>query len=321
MEPEMITQLLEKIDRKQYAMAIRHLSHNNKKLRIPGFSIMEKAPTKLVANTARTNKIFRKALYESISIVVLNGIKVDLTQSIDEIKKGIPQAQWLGLAAHLLMINEEEYSTEAFRIISENGMEGDSKDHEQLPKSEPESKPDKKEEKFREKYLKVKNENSELSAELEKCKGQIQEANAEIEKLKKIQSELDSRCAAYMAEIDALTDEKSRLIQQLQEVTEKAQAIQAPRIDIRVLAPNCKDLLEKYMDTIPLDFDGALDMNVTDAIEKYNEIWVFSDVVPFGTYRVLRKWKKVAEDKVFIFQTVGDLVAHAEKMLQADGRR
>lgn len=321
MQREMISQLLERLDAKQYAASLRHLSHNNKRLKIPGFSLMEKAPIKLVVNTARNNRAFRTALYESISAVILEGRTVDLSKNADEMKKEIPQVQWLGLAAYLLMTGEEEHSADALKIISDCGSEDEPPASTPEVQNTHETKPDKKEEKFREKYLKAKNENAELVADLDRYKAQLQENAVEIEKLKKLQSDLESKCAAYMAEIDTLSGEKARLIQQLEEETEKAQAAQTPKIDIRILAPNCQDVLKKYMDIIRLDFDGNLAMDVTDAIKQYDEIWVFSDVVPFGTYRALRKWKKVAEDKVFIFQTVGDLVAHAENVLQTDGRR
>jgi len=324
MEPEMIIQLLEKIDGKEYTMAIRHLSHNNKKLRIPGFSVMEKAPIRLVANTARTNKFFRKALYKSISTVILAGIKVDLTKNTEELKKEIPQAQWLGIAAYLLMVNEEKYATDAVTIISECGNAGEARDNEQLLQNESEPKQDKKEERFREKYLKAKNENAELVAELERCKAKLLEDAAEIEKLKEIQNDLESQCALYLEKINDLSNNNSRLLQELEEMTEQTGKVQTAldsQVNVRVFAPYCKDLLEKYGDTIPIVFDGSIAMGAARAVEQYDEIWVFPDVVPFGTYRVLQKWKKSADEKVFIFHTAVDLVAHAEKVLQADGRR
>ena len=97
--------------------------------------------------------------------------------------------------------------------------------------------------------------------------------------------------------------------------------VQKGSVEIQVLAPNCKDLLEKYVDTIPMDFTGASTADVSAMIEKYDEIWVFPDVVSFSTYRVLQKCQRMAGSKVFIFQTVGDLVAHVESVLQTDGRR
>lgn len=324
MEPEMITQLLEKLDAKQYTAILRHLSHNNRKLRIPGFSLMEKAPIKLVANTAKTNKSFRKALYASIAAVILDGAIIDLAKTTDEIKKEIPQVQWLGLAAHLLMVGEEEHAADASKIISDYGSGNNASDSVQPHQSEPESKPDKKEEKFREKYMKAKKENAEMLAELERCKGQLQDAGVEIETLKKSQTDLENQCAAYKAEIDTLSNDRARLIQELDAATKKAEQAQAappPRIDIRVLAPNCKDLLDKYSDTILLDFDGTRDMDVMELIQKYDEIWAFSDVVPYGTFRMLKKCKKTADAKVFIFQTAGELVAHAAMVTQAAGRR
>lgn len=323
MEPEMVTQLLAKLDDKQRTSAFRHLSHNNKKLRIPGFSSLEKAPIKLVTNTARTNKHLRTALYASISTVILDGTKVESSKNLDELKNEIPQTKWLGLAAYLLMLGEEEHSADALQILADYDITSESTDTTKVTETSPEPKLDKKEEKFREKYLKAKSENAKLTAELEKIKGMLQDANNLIDTLKMNQVELESKCATYLAEIDALSDEKSRLTKQLDDATKiapKVQAFQKASVDIHVLAPNCKDILGKYTDTIPMDFMGTLDTNVTAMVEEYDEIWVFPDVVSFGTYRVLRKLKKTADDKVFIFQTVGDLVAHVESVLQTDGR-
>lgn len=324
MEAEVVMQLLEKVNDKQRTAALRYLSHNNKKLRIPGFSLMEKAPIKLVANTARTNSNFRRALYESIAMVVLDGSKVDHSKSIDDLKNEFPQTKWLGLAAYLLMMGEEKHTEDALKLITDdiNGVEA--KETVQNAAIRPEPKLDKKEEKFREKYLKAKNENAELVAELAKHKELLQNAAATIEKLKESQQELESKCAGYLAEIDALNDRNSRLTQQLEEATEKTkelQTAQTSKVDIRVLAPNCKDILEGYRETIPMAFDMVLSSDMENVIDKYDEIWVLVDVVPFGTLRVLRKWKKLADQKVFIFQTVGDLVTHVDNVVQTDGRR
>ena len=59
MGTEMISKLLEKLDKQQYTDVIRSFSQHNKRLKIPGFTLVERAPLKLVANTARTNKLFR----------------------------------------------------------------------------------------------------------------------------------------------------------------------------------------------------------------------------------------------------------------------
>ena len=64
MGTETISKLLEKLDKQQYTDVIRSFSQHNKRLKIPGFTLVERAPLKLVANTARTNKIFRKALFQ-----------------------------------------------------------------------------------------------------------------------------------------------------------------------------------------------------------------------------------------------------------------
>lgn len=53
-----------------------------------------------------------------------------------------------------------------------------------------------------------------------------------------------------------------------------------------------------------------------EALKKYDEIWVFANVIPFRTYRMLCKWKEAAEEKVTIFQTVTDLIDYVEKLVQ-----
>jgi hypothetical protein len=325
MEPEMVTQLLERIDDKQRISVLRHLSHNNKKLRIPGFSLMEKAPIKIVANTSRTNKHFRSALFESISAVILDGVKVDCSKCLDTLKSEIPQKKWLGLAAHLLMLSEEEHTDDATKLISDyDATKQSASDIAEVLDALPEPKTDKKEERFREKYLKEKGENAKLTAELEKVNRSLHDAGNTIDTMKLNQLELEGKCAAYLAEIARLSDENAKLICQLGEATKAELHVPAhlgSSVDIHVLAPNCKDILEKYRDTIPMDFSGNLDQNSPDVMEKYDEIWVFPNLISFGTYRLLKKWKRSADDKVFIFETTGELISHAEKMLQTARRR
>lgn len=316
METETINKLLEKLEKQQYIDVIRYLSQHNKRIKIPGFSHMEKAPTKLVANTARTNRIFRKALFESISGVILSGADINLDRDVEDIKSDIPKNQWLGLAAFLLLLENDVYAFEAEKIIDEYGdnhQEDVVQEIVNLPKS------DKKEEKFREKYLKARIEIAELTAELEKHVTLLREKTAENEQLREGKKELEQRCITYLAQLDALNKEKTRLLGELEATQAKmiaAQSIPQPKLDIQVLAPCCEDILGRYTMTIPIDFENAPQMTSTEAMSKYDEIWVFPDVVPFGTYRTLRKWKKAYDENVNIFQTATDLVDYAEKLIQ-----
>ena len=146
------------MEKQQYIDVIRSFAQRNKRMKIPGFSSMEKAPIKLVANTARTNKVFQRALLEAISHTMMPDAEVNTEQNIAEIKANIPQAQWLGLAAYLLMQEDGKYVAEAEQIISD--FSAAHKQEKTLPVSEVDDTPkiDKKEEKFREKYLKSKSD-------------------------------------------------------------------------------------------------------------------------------------------------------------------
>ena len=110
MELETIIKLLEKLDKKQYSDIIRKFSQHNKRLKVPGFTSIEKVPLKLIANNAKTNKLFRKALLDEISSVVLTGIDINMDQDITTIKNNIPKDKWLGLAAFLLLLNNESHT-------------------------------------------------------------------------------------------------------------------------------------------------------------------------------------------------------------------
>lgn len=312
---ETISKLLERMGKQQYTDVIRYFSQHNKRLKISGFSSMEKVPIKMVANTARTNKAFRKALLESISVVILSGTDVNLDRDIADVKKDLPKTQWLGLAAFLLLRENDAYASEAERIIDEFAVNIQQK--KVIPETINTPKPDKKEEKFREKYLKARTEIAELKAELEKHMALLREATTEIVQLRDGQKELEQRCIAYLSQLDVLSKEKERLLAELEIAQEKVAAVQSipqPKLDIHILAPSCEDILGIYCDTIPIGFENPTKITVTEAFAKYDEIWVFPDVVPFGTYRTLQKWKQEAGEKVIVFQTATDLVAHAEKI-------
>lgn len=317
MQAYTISKLLEKLDKQQYSNVIRNFTQHNKRMKIPGFSHMEKAPVKLVVNSARTNKAFCKALLESVSKVILSGTEINLERDISDIKKDIPNTAWLGLAAFLLLLENDAYTVEAESIIDE--YDDDQKQESPVQESAILPKPDKKEEKFREKYLNARIDISELTTELEKQTLLLQKANAEIDQLREEKKDLEQRCISYLAQLDALIKDNRKLLEEQKAVQAKLAAAQSapqPKLDVLVLAPNCTDILSKYTDTIPIAFDDTTKLSMTEAIEKYDEIWVFPDVISFGAYRALRRWKQFADEKVIIFQTATDVVAYAEKLIQ-----
>lgn len=316
MEAETICNLLEKLSEQQYKDVIRNFSLQNKRLRIPGFSHMEKAPLKLLANTARTNGVFRKALLRSISAVILSGNPVNLSQEISDIKKGIPHDQWLGLAAFLLLRDDDVCNDEAKIIIDEYAV---TNQKDVQPNAEITPKVDKKEVKFREKYLKLRAEIAGLREVLEKQERQQREATAEIEQLRDEKKELEQRCITYLAHLDAIKKENSKLLDDLKMAQDKMAATQnvlQPKLDIHILAPNCEDILGRYSGTASIRFENTTNLSAAEALARYDEIWVFPDVVPFAAYRTLCKWKQLAEEKVLVFQTAADLVNYAEKRMR-----
>lgn len=317
MGPETISKLLEKLDKQQYTDVIRSFSQHNKRLKIPGFTSVERAPLKLVANTARTNKLFRKALLEEISQVVLSGIDINLDNGIEEIKKEVPNTKWLGLAAFLLLVDDDSHTAEAEQLIDEYTTQPE---HEETPQEVDASpKSDKKEEKFREKYLKAKTEIAELKIEFENSIESLRETTVETEQLREQKKELEQRCIAYLAQIEALSKEKVRLLAELETARMEVLAIQSvkqSKLEVQILAPGCEDILGKYCEVVPIEFAKATNITMDVALKKYDEIWVFSDVIPFGTYRILHKWKQLAGEKVIIFQTATELVDHVEKLMQ-----
>ena len=318
MATETISKLLEKLDKKQYTDVIRIFAQHNKRLKIPGFTSIERVPLQLVANTTRTNKIFRKALLEEISQCILLNTEINLDNDIEDIKKEIPQIQWLGLAAFLLLLDDDTYTAKAEQIIDEYVVPSE---HEKaLQRSNTSPKFDKKEGKFREKYLKAKAETAEMQSELEKRIESFQEAMAEVEQLRGQKKELEERCLAYLAQIDALSREKARLLGDLETVRTEISTVQCakkPKLEaqVQILAPGCKDILGKYCEAISIEFTNVTSITMDEALKQYNEIWVFPDVIPFGSYRILNKWKQVAGEKVLIFSTATDLLNHVEKLM------
>lgn len=119
MGTEIISKLLEKLEKQQYIDVIRSFAQHNKRLKIPGFTSLEKAPLKLVANTARTNKVFCKALLNEISQIFMSDVDINLDNDIQEIKKEIPETKWIGLAAFLLLLDDDAHIAEAVQLIDE----------------------------------------------------------------------------------------------------------------------------------------------------------------------------------------------------------
>lgn len=319
MEIELIARLLEQLEAKQYTASIRDLSQNNKKLSIPGFSRMEKAPKKLVVNTAKVNMKFRRALLAAVSSVVLSGTAVNIDMGIDRMKQNVPKEKWLGLAALLLLSENEAYTIEVERIIDEYTEL--SKGSASVVTLVEDTKPDKREEKFREKYLKARKEMEQLKESLDQQRIQTQRDEDEIEELKRINEDLEARCSRYMKELNDVKTENEKLCRDIAKVkatitTEKTTQ-ETSMLEIRVFAPKCKDILEEYCDILQLEFELPEGNLEAEIIEEYDEIWALESIVPFGMYRMLCKWKKSVNEKVLIFQTAAQLNAYVQQMVQA----
>lgn len=317
MQPQIIGKLLEKISQKQYSDVIRSFSLHNKRMKIPGFTSLEKVPLTLIANNAKTNKVFRKALLDEISAVILAGIDINMENDIDEIKTTLPKEKWLGFAAFLLCLGDENYVAEAERIIDD--FETECTQTEVPHETVDNIKSDKKEEKFREKYLKAKKEVAYLQAKLDESIESRRKIADEVERLEDIREKLEKQCAVYLDQIQMLSNEKAVLCAEL----EKAQAIiasaqHAPssELNFQIFAPCCEDILRKYCEMITINFEDVAKAPMDVILEKYHEIWVFPDVLPFSTYRMFCKWKKEAEGKIIIFQTATDLLARADAVKQ-----
>lgn len=319
MEKEIIEKLLELVNTKQYIDATRYLEQHNKRIRISGFSPMEKAPRKLLANKAKTDKKFKQALLKSFADTIFITSNIDLSKSVEELKSAVPHKEWLGLAAAILLSETQDCVIRALGIIE--SYNEDEKSVADVSKVQSESKTDRKEEKFREKYLKCKNEIAQKNEELNFYKTQLQDFSEEINKLKINQKNLEKQNIAYLAQLDALNKDNDQLRKELEKVKAEMEAISEipvtqAKLDICVVAPYCKDILGKYKDLLSIEFGKTTNVPMSDVFTKYDEIWVFPDVIPFAEYRILRKWKKQVGEKVRIFETVTALVQYADRIIQ-----
>ena len=315
MEPQIIGKLLEKISKKQYTEIIRSFSLHNKRMRIPGFTSMEKVPLTLIANNAKTNKVFRKALLDEISTIILAGAKINMEDDINQIKSTLPKEKLLGFAALLLFLENENYVAEAERIITDFAVDAPQVvvSHE-TPDN---SRSDKKEEKFREKYLKAKKEVAELQTKYDESQDLYRKISDEANRLEETIKELESQCAIYLSQIQSLSNERLTLCAELEKsqvASASTQYTSSPKITPQILAPCCEDILGRYCEIITINFEDATKIPKESILEKYNEIWVFPDVLPFSMYRMFCKWKKEAEGQILIFQTATELLAHADAL-------
>ena len=317
MEPQIIGKLLEKISKKQYTDIIRSFSLHNKRMRVPGFTSMEKVPLTLIANNAKTNRVFRKALLDEIATMILSGTEINMENDINEIKSTLPKEKLLGFAALLLFLENENYIAEAERIIADFTV--DAPQVEASPENPDNSKSDKKEEKFREKYLKSKKEIAELQTKLDESQDSYRKISDEAKRLEETIKDLESQCAIYLSQIQSLSSEKLALCAELeaaQSACSSTQYTPPTKVTTQILAPCCEDILGRYCEILTIDFEDATKIPKESILKKYNEIWVFPDVLPFSMYRMFCKWKKAAEGQILIFQTATELLAHADALRQ-----
>lgn len=314
MQAEDMSGLLQKLSEKQYSLAMHDLSKNNPKIRVSGFTTISKIPVKYAAATAKTHAPFREALLKSISAIILGDNEVDWSKPTEELKEVIPSTKWLGLAAQLLLSEHDEDRIQATKIISEYSQTNCDDENTIAPTVE-----QKRQDKFREKYMKAQKEIADLTKLLNAERLLTQKAKSEVEALTRLQDETTALCNELKAEVSRLK-EASQL---LQFEIERLQSEDAPKPDdipcppktnIKIFAPNCKSFLQGYSDFFDIQFDELTVVAVAAAVEQCDETWAVFDLLPYGTTRALKKLKLTHSEKVYVFNTSDELLAHAERI-------
>lgn len=314
---DLVRQLVEALDKKCYAAVIHYVAQHNKRMSISGFSSLEKTPLGLILNTLRTNKNFRDALLDACVAVILDGDTVDFDKSLQENKEAIVRERWLGVAAAYLKNDNDQNTDEIARIISEHKVKVDEP---VKVDTKVNGKQEKREEKFREKYLKAHAEVERMSALIAAHKADFESTLAENDELKKTVEGLSAEKKTLLQ----MVSDKDKEIQQLRgalaeskEDSDKKQGIcvKAQKNITHILAPNCKDILEKYVEKLKVEFDDIAEKTKEELLQQYDQIWVFPNAISFATSRKLSKWKKEDEEKIVWFSSAAELLAKAEEMI------
>lgn len=314
MAVDLVRKLVEKLAPKTYMAVIHYVAQNNKRMRISGFSSLEKTPQGLILNTARTNKGFRDALLDACVAVILDGDVVDFSKSVLENKEAISCERWLGIAAAFLKNDDDQDTEEIARIISEYKTNKDEPVKEDVKAID---KQEKREGKFREKYLKVHAELERLLALFEVQKADVEKTLAENEGLKKIVEDLREEKKSLLKTIDDQNKGIQKLRSYLVEHNEndEQQCLKTQKAVIHILAPNCKDILGKYVGKLGVEFEDIADRSREELLQQYDQVWILSNAIPFATSRKLSKWRKEGEEKIVWFSSAAELLAKAEEMI------
>ena len=315
MHIDLVKELIGKLDKKCYIAVMRHMSQNNKRIKIPGFSALEKAPVTIVINTAKTKKPFKEAFLTSCAAVILDGQTIDINKSVQENKEMVPRAQWLGVAAAFLLTEQEEFESEILKIINECEENAEPVVNSEISMDQ---KQDKREEKFREKYLKIRTEVERMKTLLEAQRVDCERIAEENDSIKQTVRDLEKE----RAELRSALDEKDRHIKQLKNELAKAKETKdgcqcKPLLakNIRILAPNCKDILDKYVDRISIDFSDIIGKTKEELTKQYDQIWVLPNTVSFAINRKLIKLKKEGVGNIVWFASAADLLAKIEEII------
>lgn len=315
MAMDLLKELIEKLDKKTYIAVIRCVAQNNKRMKLPGFSSLERAPRGLILNTARTDKRFSDALLDACVEVILDGIDVDYSKSLLENKERVTCDRWLGLAAAFLKKSHDQDVEVLATIISEYKVEKSEPIREPAKESE---KQEKREEKFRDKYLKAHAEVEKLTDMLNEAQGDYEKLLLENDELKKIILVLNEDKEELL---QTLKNKEQELIQlKSTETTIKVsddhtQCVQVPGNTLRVLAPNCQDVLGKYAGRISIEFEDIAERTKEELMQLYDQVWVLPNAVSFATSRKLSRWRKEGEERIVWFLNAAELLLKAETMI------
>lgn len=310
MEIELIKKLLTELDPAQYISVLRTINQVNRKLRITGFTKMEKAPITMVVNSAKNSEKFKMALLASVMRVISPELKVDVEENLQDLKDKVIRDQWLGLAAFLIAHGSNQALEKANDVLISYHVPL-VKENTPGNTEQPEGN-EKKEEKFRQKYMNAHEDLEQAKKEIADKNLQIQEWQQKYRKLCECNENLEQQCRELNQKIEQLNDIQQHMNEDI--IRLRTKTAEHSRAELHIFAPNCQDVLEKFTSKIRIDFSLPENLKLEDVIKYYDQIWVFPDLVPFGVFRALRKMKNTETEKIRIFQSLSSLISHAYRV-------
>ena len=307
MENDVLHKLIDHLGNNEIISILKRSKIDDNHFQISGFARMENVPPcVLKGQLNRSQKLARRFLISTVKEFVTDA-SIFEEKEVESIKKKVNSQNQLGIAAHCLLQNTQDFQLLGKDLI--DGYISVEKPKEiirTVKNTDSIEKEKKKTEKYKQKW-------SEQKREIDSVKQEVLKLRNEVNSLKQEKNDLEKEIIALKCENDELNlclekKEKETIIRKEEHRASPKKSME-PKFNrnkskdslLKILAIGCANFLEKYSENF--DITALKDEQNIDEIsfDQYDEVWIVCSNLSFSTVRKINYLQTCFDEKIQIF--------------------